>query len=254
MIAVASTHYSAVEKRRGGRPRKEEIVVRQFTPHTNKNIKPENELMYAREAINTAKALYKRYNSDYPNPLNIEQKRLSEEARACWEYIYSQRNYEDIPERKLDGTIYNADEVVFAFECYTRWVKGQNFVKAFERPDGEMGIMPLIPNQSNFAEWLGVSSQMISGQMSSSEPARNSYKHILADCLSEGAMAGVYQPASTIFTLKNMCDWADKYEDRSVNKADDLGVAEAESLMKQLGYSRTRATLSPPLIEGDVDG
>lgn len=250
---MASTHYSSVEKRKAGRPRKEEIVVRQFTAHTNKNIKPENELMYAREAIRTADGLYKRYKADYPNPLNIDKSELSKDAIECWEYMFHTRDYDGAP--RADRTLYGTDEVLFAFECYLRWVRKQNFVKGFTRPDGEDGVMPIIPNQTNFATWLGVSQSYISKIMQEGDQdARNRYKRLLADCLSEGAMVGAYNTASTIFTLKNMCDWADKYEDRSSNKADDLGVEEAQELMKQLGYSRERATLSPPKLEGEADG
>ena len=41
-------------------------------------------------------------------------------------------------------------------------------------------------------------------------------------------MAGIYQSSSTVFALKNMCDWADKYEERSINKNEPLAVKEAE--------------------------
>lgn len=254
------THHRAETPRKAGRPRKDEIVVKKLTVHKNKNIKPENMVKYAKETINTANGLYKRYSKPYPNPLNIDEKDLLPEARACWEYIFSTRDYDGIPE--LNGTsnkervFYTADEVNYAFECYADWVKSQNFVKAFTRPDGENGVMPIIPNQSNFARWLGISNQNVHNIMFRDEEARNSYKRTLGDLLSEGAMAGIYQSASAIFTLKNMCDWADKYEDRSRDKSDDLGVSEAEELMKQLGYSRERATLEPPkpMLEGDTDG
>ncbi len=254
------THRRAETPRKAGRPRKDEIVVKKFTVHKNKNIKPENVVKYAKEAIATANGLYRRYSKSYPNPLNIDEKDLTPEARACWEYIFSTRNYEGIPELNskpdIERIFYNADEVNYAFECYANWIKSQNFVRIFTRPDGEEGVMPIIPNQSNFARWLGVSNQIIHKIMFVEEEARNSYKRILGDLLSEGAMAGVYQSVSTIFTLKNMCDWADKYEDRSRDKADDLGVSEAEELMKQLGYAREKAKLEPPkpMLEGDVDG
>ena len=60
-------------------------------------------------------------------------------------------------------------------------------------------------------------------------------------------MLGVYQSSSTIFALKNLCDWADKYEDRSTKKDDRLAVEEAAELMRQLGYSR-------PQIGGEAVG
>jgi hypothetical protein len=254
------THYRSETPRKAGRPKKDEIIVRKLTVHKSKGIKPENMVKYAKETINTANGLYRRYSKPYPNPLNIDEKDLLPEARACWEYIFSTREYDGIPElngkANIERVFYNAEEVNYAFECYADWVKSQNFVKTFVRPDGEDGVMPIIPNQSNFARWLGVSNQTVHNVMFRDEEARNTYKRILGDLLSEGAMAGIYQSVSTIFTLKNMCDWADKYEDRSTNRSDDLGVAEAEALMKQLGYAREKAKLEPPkpMLEGDVDG
>jgi len=246
----------AVIPRGVGHPKAGELVVRPFTVHNLDKMKPENAVKAARETIREANALYARFNKGYPNPLNIDIKDLLPESKACWEAIFAERGYSDniVDEPDMGGRrIFNSvDEVVFAFECYFDWIRSQNFVKPFTRPDGEIGVMPIIPNQSNFAKWLGIPRDRITIAMTNHPEAQLKYKHILADCLSEGAMVGVYQTASTIFTLKNMCDWADKYEDRSVNKADDLGVAEAEELMKQLGYSRPRATLEAP--KGDVDG
>lgn len=245
---MAYTHQKSVTPRKAGRPKKDEIVVKKFTVHKKKDIKPENKLKYAKEAINTADNLYRRYSKSYPNPLNIDEKDLLPEARACWEYIFSTRNYNGLPEltkkASCERIFYDGKEVTYAFECYGDWVKSQNFVRTFTRPDGEQGVMPIIPNQSNFAKWLGISSQMVHTIMFRDEEARNSYKRLLGDLLSEGAMAGIYQSVSTIFTLKNMCDWADKYEDRSKDKSDDLGVAEAEELMRQLGYAREKARLT----------
>jgi len=250
---MAYTHQKAQTPRKAGRPRKDEIVVKKMTVHKKKDIKPENKEKYAKEAINTANGLYRRYSESYPNPLNIDEKDLIPEAKACWNYIFSTRNYDGIPElngrANKERIFYNANEITYAFECYADWVKSQNFVKPFTRPDGEIGVMPIIPNQTNFAKWLGISSQTIHRIMYENEEARGSYKLILGDLLSEGAMAGIYQSVSTIFTLKNMCDWADKYEDRTRDKADDLGVAEAEALMKQLGYAREKSTLPPPALE-----
>lgn len=244
-----------------GRPRDESKFTR-FVVHKRADIKPENELKYADDTIRRAKNIYTSYGRPHPNPLNIEDKDLSKEARACWKYIFSTREYtsddayKNQKEAEREKAFYSADEVVFALECYTSWIRDKDFVRAFERPDESMGIMPIIPNQSNLARWLGVPSKCITNAMHNDAEAQERYKRVLADCLSEGAMAGAYQTASTIFTLKNMCDWADKYEDRSANKADDLGVAEAEEMMKQLGYSREKAKLIPPkpILEGDIDG
>lgn len=219
-------------------------------------------LQDARKSIHQAENLFRYYSQPHVNPLNLESKNLCEEANACWRYIFSTRGYDEsdaqmgYTQSDREKAFFNADEIVFALECYTQWIRNQNFVREFERPDESIGYMPIVPNQSNLARWLGISSYSISHYMKDDAEAQSRYKRILADCLSEGAMAGIYQPVSTIFSLKNLCDWADKYEDRSRDRADDLGVAEAAELMKQLGYYRERATLEPPkpLLEGDVDG
>jgi len=246
-----------------GRPKKGEFAVRKMTKHNFDEIKPERRMAAIKETIATANALYARYSKPYPNPLNIDDKDLDPDARACWEYMFSQRGYrvDEIKDRTGEQAgavriLEGGEEVIFAFECYTNWIRKNNFVRGFIRPDGEAGVMPIIPNQTNFARWMGLSKQTISKVMVQDVEAQHQYKTLLADCLSEGAMVGAYNTASTIFTLKNMCDWADKYEDRSRDKADDLGVEEAAELMKQLGYAREKAKLEPPkpMIEGDVDG
>lgn len=208
-----------------------------------------------KETIKTADSLYARYSKPYPNPLNIDEKDLLPEARACWEFIYSTRDFEKGQSLKMFS---NAKEVVFAFQCYADWIRANNFIKGFEKPNGEAGVMPIIPNQSNFAKWMGVTRISVSRVIGDDTEAQTQYKQILADLLSEGAMIGAYNTATTIFTLKNLCDWADKYEDRSVNKAEDLNIEEAEKMMKQLGYERPKAKLKmgnlPPLIEDNTDG
>lgn len=251
-------HNRAKGNRKQGHPRKDEIIERKLVVHNWNKIKPENQMGYIKETIRTADALYARYNRPYPNPLNVDDKDLDPDAKACWDYIFSQRGYDGLPEKEGAGRYRTIDteEAIFAFECYTNWIRKNNFVKGFTRPDGETGVMPIIPNQTNFSRWLGVRNVIISSAIKDDSDARSAYKRILADCLSEGAMVGAYNTASTIFTLKNMCDWADKYEDRSRDKADDLGVEEAAELMKQLGYAREKAKLEPPkpMLEGDTDG
>lgn len=249
---MATNHNRALGEKRGpGRPRKDEVVAKPFVVHRDPRIKPENELKYAEEAIKNAKNLYKRYRAKYPNPLNIDVKDLTPEAKACWEMMFSLREYteEDVEQYwKFDRALETPDEVLFAFECYTNYVRANNFVREFTRPDGDTGVMPIVPNQSNFARWLGVAFSSLSRAMARADDSQlSSYKKILGDCLSEGAMLGVYQSSSTIFTLKNLCDWADKYEDRSTKKEDKFAVEEAAELMKQLGYSR-------PQIGGEAGG
>ncbi len=253
------------EPKEPGKPgRKPKREAEPFTVHKeqSRGRSAETELMYARKSIHQAENLFRYYSQPRVNPLNLESKNLSPEANECWKYIFSVRGYTEddanmtCKKVKEDKTFHNADEIVFALECYTQWIRSQNFAKEFERPDETIDLMPIVPNQSNLAQWLGISSFSISHYMKDDPEAQSRYKHILADCLSEGAMVGVYQPASTIFSLKNLCDWADKYEDRSKDKTDDLGVSEAAELMKQLGYSRERAKIEAPkpMLEGDVDG
>ncbi len=249
---MATNHNRAYGEKRGpGRPKKDEVVSKPFVVHKSPRIKPENELKYAEEAIKTANNLYKRYRAKYPNPLNIDVMDLIPEAKMCWELIFSEREYteEDVKQYwQRDRVLETPEEVLFAFECYVNYVRMNNFVREFERPDGTTGVMPIVPNQSNFARWLGISYMSVSRTMGKAEESHlASYKKVLGDCLSEGAMLGVYQSSSTIFTLKNLCDWADKYEDRSTKKDDKLAVEEAAELMKQLGYSR-------PQIGGEAVG
>ena len=41
---------------------------------------------------------------------------------------------------------------------------------------------------------------------------KNNWYQMLSDTLTEGAALGHYQPATTIFALKNWCKWTDKQE------------------------------------------
>ena len=237
-------HPAMGEKRGRGRPKKDEVVCKPFIVHKDPRIKPENRLKYAEETIRNAENLYKRYKKPYPNPLNIDVKDLEPEARAAWDYIFYTRDYiqTDLEEgHQYEQTFRDGNEVVLAFEAYAQYIKGKNFVRKFERPDGSVGIMPIVPNQTNLARWMGVSAMAISRAMDRTENREAcyaAYKRMLGDCLSEGAMAGVYQSSSTIFTLKNLCDWADKYEDKGTSKNDNFAVDEAKALMEKLGYSR----------------
>lgn len=249
---MATNHNPALGEKRGrGRPRKDEVVAKPFVVHRDPRIKPENEVKYAEEAIRNANNLYKRYRAKYPNPLNIDAKDLLPEARACWDILFHMREYteEDVLRAfENDRALENGYEVLFAFEAYVNYVRNQNFVREFIKPDGSVGIMPIVPNQSNFARWLGISQQNISRAMNrGDDKVFDAYKRTLADCLSEGAMVGIYQSTSTQFALKNLCDWADKYEDKGTKKDDKLAVEEAVELMKQLGYSR-------PQLGGEANG
>lgn len=237
-------HPAMGEKRGRGRPKKDEVVCKPFIVHRDPRIKPENRLKYAEETIHNAENLYKRYRKPFPNPLNIDVKDLLPEARATWDYIFHTREFDqnDVHGNvRHEQTFRSAEEVLLAFEAYSQYIKDNNFVREFERPDGSVGVMPIVPNQTNLARWMGVSAMAISRAMDRSENSETcyaAYKRMLGDCLSEGAMAGVYQSSSTIFALKNLCDWADKYEDKGTSKNDSFAVDEAKALMESLGYKR----------------
>ena len=54
-------------------------------------------------------------------------------------------------------------------------------------------------------------------------------------------MVGIYTSASAIFTLKNLCDWADNPEDRGSKKEKTfVPVEEAEKALRELGYTRPK--------------
>lgn len=232
------------EKRKRGRPRKDEIVAEPFVPHTRPQIKDKNKEMYAKKAIRRAEQLYKLYEHPMPNPLNLDDKKISKEAKAIWQYIFSCR--EDVDNESLRAKVLrNSDEVLTAFEGFCAYIRNHNFVTEFERPDGTKGVMPIVPNISNLALWLGITGRRlrrILGDMDAADQAE--YKSMLSDLLSDGAVTGVYSSSPTIFTLKNLCDWADKREDRVTQVDDTSSVEEAKMNLEALGYVR------PRLLEG----
>lgn len=240
-------------KRPRGRPRKDEVVEpKRIVVHANKNINPKNRLKYAEDTVRNAERIYEMYSRPYPNPLNIEEKNLLKEARAAWEYVYSLRD--PAVYKKANGdvklrmkAILNGEELLFLFEAFCDYIRDQNFTRSFTTPDGEIKLMPIVPNQATFAKWLGMRRNDIHDVISKEKPeVAEQYKSTLADLLSEGAMVGAYAASSTIFSLKNLCDWADKYEDRS-KPTQKTTVEEAAALMEQLGYTK-------PKLLGDNNG
>lgn len=233
----------AEEKRKRGRPKNDELVVKPFVPHTRPQIKEKNKEAYAKKAIRRADQLYRQYEQARPNPLNLEDKKLTREAKDMWGYIYSMR---DSMSPSCKAKIFeDSEEVLTAFEGFCAYIRNHNFMKEFERPDGETGLMPIVPNITNLSLWLGISrrSMRVALQNMSAEQERE-YKSMLSDLLSDGALVGAYNTSSAIFTLKNLCDWADKREDRVVKVEDTSSVEEAEANLKELGYIR------PRLLEG----
>ena len=227
------------EKRKRGRPRNDELVVQPFVPHTRPQIKDKNKEAYAKKAIRRADQLYKMYEQPRPNPLNLEDKNLTKEAKAMWAYIYSMRDHMS---PNLHAKIFeDCEEILTAFEGFCAYIRNHNFMKEFKRPDGETGLMPIVPNVTNLAIWLGISRRSMREHLANMSPSQESeYKSMLSDLLSDGALVGAYNTSSAIFALKNLCDWADKREDRVVKVEDTSSVDEAKKNLAELGYSRPR--------------
>lgn len=223
-----------------GRPSKDEVVVKPIVVHTRGDIKPENQLKYAKETVRRAENIYKHYNEQRPNPLNIDILDLCNEAREAWKFVFSSRGYTGEECSNLaERVVRDEDEYLYLFECFCDYIRKNMFVQRFTRPDGDIGVLPIVPNQTSFARWLGISRRTLIRAMreNSSEEAFKEYKTMLGDLLSEGAMMGIYQTTMSIFSLKNLCDWADKYEDRPQDKSDTTQtVEEAKALMESLGY------------------
>lgn len=228
----------AEEKRGRGRPKEDELVVRPFVPHVRPQIKEKNKEAYAKKAIRRADQLYRQYAQPRPNPLNLDDKDLTKEAKEMWGYIYSMReNLEPLHTKIFE----NCDEILTAFEGFCAYIRNHNFVKPFKRPDGAEGYMPIVPNVTNLALWLGISRRSMREHLANMSPSQESeYKAMLGDLLSDGALVGAYNTSSAIFTLKNLCDWADKREDRVTKVEDTSSVDEAKKNLEELGYSRPR--------------
>lgn len=235
------------DKRSRGRPRNDEIVAKPFVPHVRPQIKDKNKEAYAKKAIRRAEQLYKQYEQPRPNPLNLADKDLTKEAKEMWGYIYSMR--ENMTPNFHAKIFENCEEILTAFEGFCAYIRNHNFMKEFIRPDGEPGMMPIVPNVTNLALWLGISRRSMREHLANMSPSQESeYKSMLSDLLSDGALVGAYNTSSAIFTLKNLCDWADKREDRVVKVEDNASVKEAEENLKELGYTR------PKLLEGGKNG
>lgn len=233
----------AEEKRGRGRPKEDELVVKPFVPHVRPQIKEKNKEAYAKKAIRRADQLYKQYAQPRPNPLNLEDKDLTKEAKEMWAYIYSTR--ENLSIALNAKTFENCDEILTAFEGFCAYIRNNNFIKQFKRPDGGEGVMPIVPNVTNLALWLGISRRSMREHLANMSPSQEAeYKSMLGDLLSDGALVGAYNTSSAIFTLKNLCDWADKREDRITKVEDTSSIDEAKKNLEELGYVR------PRLLEG----
>lgn len=228
------------QKRGRGRPKKGEVVTKPVVKHVRPDIKEKNKEKYAKQAIDNAIKIYKKYDSPSPNPLNIDAKSITKEAREAWKYLFSLRGYTGEEAIPVERTFYSGGEVIIAFELYCAYIRSNNFMTPIIRPDGEPGLIPHVPSQTAFARWLGCPRGAVYRAMQlATEEERHEYKTMLSDLLSEGAMMGVYNSGSTIFSLKNLCDWADKKEDRAA-KEEFTPVEDAEKLLAELGYSRPK--------------
>jgi hypothetical protein len=188
------------------------------------------------------------YEKPWPNPLNIDEKDLCKESKEAWQYVFSLRQASDYyrvngQHRVSQRCMHNGEELLFLFEAFCAYIRKNNFTRAFTAPDGEIKLMPIVPNQSTFTAWLGIRRNTVSEVVRDYPEIAEQYKATLADLLSEGAMVGAYAASSAIFSLKNLCDWADKFEDRS-RPDTKVTVEEAEALMRQLGY------MERPKLEG----
>ena len=232
------------EKRGRGRPKKgEEPPPKPFVAYGKRSdTKPENRLKKAEKTIRSAEKLYAKYNSEFPNPLNIDVKNLDPAAKEAWYYIFSLRNYtRDKIISLKESTFQSPEEVLIAFEAFCGYIRDNNFMKKITRADDTVGALPIVPNMTNFARWMGVSRRTVRYVMDREPNAKEEYKSMLSDLLSEGAMIGAYTSASAIFTLKNLCDWADNPEDRGMRKEKDfVPVEEAEKALAELGYTRPK--------------
>lgn len=73
-----------------------------------------------------------------------------------------------------------------------------------------------IPSQTNFCKWLGVNydgadRKTIYNALNKYFPdIKKDFERLQSDLLAQGGMLGKWQPAMTIFTLRNWCKWTDK--------------------------------------------
>ena len=78
-----------------------------------------------------------------------------------------------------------------------------------------------IPSQTAFCRWLAThyentDRKTIYNSLNKIFPAiKKDFEQIQSDVIAEGSMLGHYQPAMSIFALKNWCKWSDKPENSS---------------------------------------
>lgn len=191
-----------------------------------------------------AERIYKKSMQSSPNPLNISNKNLTPEAKEAWKYVYSLRSVmmDDVPNLH-ERVIYDGEEFLFLFEAYSAYIRDKGFAREITRENGDKVMIPIVPNIDTFARWLGVSNKLIRLRLDEmSDGEVKYYKDMLANLVSQGAMIQAYASQAAVFTLRNQCDWSDKYDERHAGTSEEgaLTQSEAEAILEKLGYVRPR--------------
>ncbi len=85
-----------------------------------------------------------------------------------------------------------------------------------------------IPSQTAFCRWLAThyentDRKTIYNSLNKIFPdIKKEFEQIQSDVITEGGMLGHYQPAMSIFALKNWCRWQDKIEVNDTSALDKL--------------------------------
>ena len=95
----------------------------------------------------------------------------------------------------------------------------------------------IVPTQTNFCEWLdenykATDRKTIYNSLHKYFPnIKKDFEQILSDTCTQGAMIGKYQPAMTIFALKNWCKWTDKQDIIVNGDTDYTGIVEIPAVV-----------------------
>lgn len=230
---MAKTIHGEVKLKRGRQRKEDEPLypLKRFDKAEDRNKEK-----YALRTIRDADRLLKQYEKVLPNPLNIDAKDLTPEAIKIWKYIYSLREGNLVSIR----TFNSVEEVLIGFEAYCDYVRKQNYTEVKE-VGGTVMPVPIVPNVLNFSAWLGVSRRVVHRvMMNATDYEKREYQSMLSELISGGGLVKAYDTSMAIFTLKNLCDWADKREDRIIGSKEIESIEDAKKQMAELGYTRTR--------------
>lgn len=109
-----------------------------------------------------------------------------------------------------------------------------------------------VPNQTNFCKWLethynSVDRKTIYTSLNKYFPTiKKDFEQIQSDVIAEGGMLGHYQPAMSIFALKNWCKWSDNHDIKMESKSDGKLADLIEGLKENDLHKKTIA------IDADV--